>query len=272
MNWIQKVRLHKSESGSLSYEIARKLSRGRLARLLLNRTNPKYFNHTARRVNKIMNGKDFTYLEIGVANGTTFQSINASHKHGVDPFPLFNYKKLPVNTSFDKKTSDQYFDSLKKSQQFDFIFLDGLHESNQLLKDLINSLHHIKLGGWILLDDMVPSDSISAIPDINESYLARGVQPNEGFPWHGDCFKLLPIVMSYLQSCTPYLIIYPDNPQLLIHVGSGQTELDKDLKGLKSVDLSKMEIDYPSTFSHSNLVRYPIYLEEHLVSELSRFH
>jgi hypothetical protein len=80
---------------------------GRKPRLLLNRSNSKYFNHTARRVNRIMNQKKFSYLEIGVASGTTLQSIIADKKHGVDPLPLINIEKLPNGVTFSKITSDE---------------------------------------------------------------------------------------------------------------------------------------------------------------------
>ena len=106
-----------------------------MPRLLLNRTNPRYFNHTARRINRIMFDKNYKYLEIGVADGTTLQSVSSRKKHGVDPFPLFNTSRLPQGITFDTATSNSYFDSLSKDIKYDFIFLDGLHESNQLFLD-----------------------------------------------------------------------------------------------------------------------------------------
>ena len=112
---IPRVQLFISESGSLRYELLRKLSMGKKPRKLLNRTNSKYFNHTARRVNRIMNAKKFSYLEIGVASGTTLQSVIADKKHGVDPLPLFNIKQLPKGVTFSKMTSDGYFSSLDRN-------------------------------------------------------------------------------------------------------------------------------------------------------------
>lgn len=265
---LKSLRRFRSEQGSLGYAILRKLSRGRLKRQLLIRTDPKFFNHSARRINRVMSNREFSYLEIGVAQGTTLQSVNSKEKHGVDPNPLFNVKRLPENTSFDCMTSDAYFKIQPSNVKFDFIFLDGLHESNQLLRDLHNSLKHVKPGGWILVDDVIPSDSISAFPDIDESYSMRGVSPIEGFPWHGDCYKILPIVFNTLKSVEPFIIIYPDNPQLLLRTSNKQHEINDDVKTITELDSSSLNFQYHEVFSRENISHYPIYIEEILINDL----
>ena len=258
------MKLYLSESGSLSYAFKRKLLRAKFPRLLVNRTNPKYFNHSARRINRIMQGKNYDYLEIGVADGTTLQSVSAKKKHGVDPFPLFNVNRLPEGITFDLATSNKYFDSIEHDVRFDFIFLDGLHESNQLILDFLNALKHISIPGWILVDDIVPSDSISAISDMEESYKLRGVTQSEGYPWHGDCFKLLPFILNTFPQIEVFLIIYPDNPQLLLR-------LDKSISLEEINDISRtLESDYFEVFSSENLKSYPIYIEDVLMKELLR--
>jgi hypothetical protein len=264
---VPKVKLFISESGSLRYELLRKLSMGRKPRLLLNRSNSKYFNHTARRVNRIMNQKKFSYLEIGVASGTTLQSIIADKKHGVDPLPLINIEKLPNGVTFSKITSDEYFASLDRNVEFDFIFLDGLHEIKQLLRDFFNSLNHVTIGGWILIDDIVPSDSISAISSIDESYRRRGVKQNEGYPWHGDCFKILQLILLNFPQVDSFLILYPDNPQLLLKINAKIDYRDfvNDVK-IEQV----LSQDYMEVFSSENLKKYPIYIEDVLMIELEK--
>lgn len=261
----KKIKLYVSESGSLRYEVMRRLFRKKNQRLLLERKNPKYFNHTARRINRIMKGKEFTYLEIGVADGTTIQSIASGNKHGVDPNPLFNTEKLPSTINFSKLTSDEFFSTLDKSCKFDFIFIDGLHEINQLTRDFFNSLRHLTIGGWILIDDIVPCDSISALSSINESYEVRGVNHQEGYPWHGNCYKLLNLVLQVFPNIASFLILYPDNPQLLLH-------LDKNITNLELISSEKiqeiLELDYEQVFASSNLKTYPIYIEELLMNHL----
>ena len=264
---ISKVKLHLSESGSLRYEILRKLSFGKKPRLLLNRTSRKYFNHTARRINRIMHGKKFNYLEIGVASGITLQSVIANNKHGVDPLPLINTDRLPNGVTFSKMTSDQYFFSLDRNMEFDFIFLDGLHEIQQLLRDFYNSLKHLKVGGWILIDDIVPVDSISAISTIDESYRIRGVKHEEGYPWHGDCFKLLQLILLNFPQIDSFLILYPDNPQLLLKVNA---KIDfRDFINDTKIE-QVLSQDYVEVFSSENLKKYPIYIEDILMIELEK--
>jgi len=267
VNLIEKITLFRGESGSLSYALRRKLSRGKLPRILLNRTNSKFFNHSARRINQIMAKKTYSYLEIGVASGTTLQCISATEKVGVDPLPLFNTVKLPKATSFYEMTSDDYFSSLEAEKKFDFIFLDGLHEFDQLLKDFINSLKHINPGGWILIDDVVPSDSISALPNIETSYLARGVGMNEGYPWHGDCYKILPVIFENFSNLETFLIIYPDNPQLLVRINQDFTNINLDTNSLKK---QYTNIDYFEIFSRNVFQNFPIYIEEILFKELKK--
>lgn len=243
----------------------RKFSRGKLPRVLLNRTNTKYIGHTARRINRIMKDKDYRYLEIGVADGTTLQAISSQKKHGVDPFPLFNTSRMPSSITFDLMTSDAYFASINKDEKFDFIFLDGLHESKQLFKDLINSLKHIKVFGWVLIDDIIPNDSISAIANIDESYKIRGVQSNEGYPWHGDCYKLLPTILENFPQIESFLIFYPDNPQLLLRVK--EEILLSEISILEGKKFNAAE-DYFEVFATKKLNSYPLYIEEILINDL----
>ena len=46
-------------------------------------------------------------------------------------------------------TSDEFFKNNK--DQFDLIFIDGLHHYNQVKKDIINSVEVLKDGGIILM-------------------------------------------------------------------------------------------------------------------------
>lgn len=261
---IARIKLYLSESNSLFYACKRKLLPTKFPRLLVNRINPKFFNHTARRINRIMQDKDYDYLEIGVADGTTLQSVSSKRKHGVDPFPLFNLKRLPEGITFDLATSNDYFNELHNDKKFNFIFLDGLHESSQLMLDLLNALKHISIPGWILIDDIVPSDSISAISSMEKSYQIRGVSQNEGYPWHGDCYKILPFIQERFPEIELFLIIYPDNPQLLLRIDQPLI-----LERIQNIP-QKLNFDYFEVFSLKKLQSYPIFIEEVLIKELTR--
>lgn len=72
-------------------------------------------------------------------------------------------------------TSDEFFE--KNSERFDVIFIDGLHLSEQVLKDILNALDILNDGGYIICHDMNP---------IKEEHQHRDVR---GYLWNGDCWK-----------------------------------------------------------------------------------
>ncbi len=268
MKKIMNVQDFRRDGGSLVHLIQRKVFRRKLPRQILYKTQEKYWNHSARRINTLMRRADFSYLEVGVADGTTLQAIVAKLKVGVDPHPLFDITNLPSNLEFFKSDSDSYFKELNPDVKFDFIFLDGLHEASQLLRDFLNSLRHLSKSGWILIDDVIPRDSISAIPDIQESYAVRGVHASEGYPWHGDCFKILPALLG-LEFIERFIVIYPDNPQLLVRV-KDWAACGHFLMQSQAALFSELEkFDFESVFSGEQLRKLPLYLEELLLKELT---
>lgn len=262
---ISQVTFFLLQGGSLRHLIKRKFF-GHPLRQLLDATPQRYWGHSARRINAIMGEESFDYLEIGVAYGTTFQAVRAQRRVAVDPKPLFDTERLPANVTVFNTDSDSFFRGLPVDEMFDFIFLDGLHEANQLKRDLVNALGHLRPGGWILVDDVVPSDSISAIPSMADSYVKRGVKPSEGFPWHGDCFRILPWIFEK-NFLTTYLIIYPDNPQLLLKVNDFsqcKSFLEKELNDPEEI----MKLDYSEVFTSDSMSRMPLYVEELLMNKL----
>lgn len=94
-----------------------------------------------------------TYLEIGVRTGKNFNGIKAEHKDGVDPAGNCNYVM----------TSDDFFRSLPSSTMYDIIFIDGLHEKEQVLRDVDNSLNHLSDNGTIVMHDCNPINPKHAI-------------------------------------------------------------------------------------------------------------
>lgn len=108
------------------------------------------------------------YLEIGVCNGINFSKIKCDYKIGVD---------LDLNTiATHHMTSDDFF--RQNTEKFDVIFIDGLHYSEQVLRDIINSLEVLNEGGYIVCHDMNPE---------KEEY--QLVPPAFNGPWTGDCWK-----------------------------------------------------------------------------------
>ena len=109
-----------------------------------------------------------SYLEIGVDIGTNFEQVICDYKVGVDP--ANKYEKLTHNI-----TSDEFFESNKDT--FDIVFIDGLHISEQVVKDIQNSLAILNPKGTIIMHDCLP---------INEPAQSR---ERLGDHWNGDVWK-----------------------------------------------------------------------------------
>jgi len=115
------------------------------------------------------------YLEIGVFKGENIRNVIAEHKDGVDPttelgkhIPEINY---PV-------TSDEFFELIKGHDiKYDIVFIDGLHHTEQVDKDIDNSLNHLVDNGIIVMHDCYPR---------KEEY---SLVPRRTGIWNGDVYK-----------------------------------------------------------------------------------
>ena len=52
-----------------------------------------------------------------------------------------------------KMTSDEFFNSDEGRQGFNFIYIDGNHEAAQVLKDGLNAIYRVGVGGIVAFDD-----------------------------------------------------------------------------------------------------------------------
>lgn len=132
-------------------------------------------------INKIIERFGFEkYLEIGVCNpATNFNKIHCAIKHGVDNGK--EYRKNPVKYPM---TSDEFFTRLNhgdldiaKNYKWDVIFIDGLHTAEQVERDVLNSLKHIKKKGFIILHDCNPPT------------FEHQTETNNGGAWNGTVWK-----------------------------------------------------------------------------------
>ncbi len=129
---------------------------------------------------KTIHGTD--YLEIGIRKGCNLAEIRCENKTGVDPFPRLDLtppglvdelKKAKIYTV----TSDEFFKNC--AQTFDVIFVDGLHQYAQALRDIMNALNVLKKGGFVVVHDCNPITEHAATP-----YLHEG-------EWNGDVWKAI---------------------------------------------------------------------------------
>jgi hypothetical protein len=126
-------------------------------------TRTEIINHLIRKV------KGTSYLEIGVREPQgNYNHILCENKIAVDPVPL-GEGILPL-------TSDEFFK--QNLITYDVIFIDGLHEEEQVMKDIVNSLKVLNEGGYIICHDMSPTTELmQRVP----------IETNEA--WTGDCWK-----------------------------------------------------------------------------------
>lgn len=54
-----------------------------------------------------------------------------------------------------KGTTDSFFESDEANELFDFIYVDADHEAASVLKDGLNSIYRLKVGGIIAFDDYI---------------------------------------------------------------------------------------------------------------------
>lgn len=177
-------------------------------------------------INRFISKYDLSrYLEIGVFKGECIEKINIKHKDGVDPghenemHHMVNY-----NT-----TSCLFFAGFfhgMSVKKYDIVFIDGLHESHQVDKDIKNSLTSTVDSGFVLMHDCSP-------PTKKHAQVPRGSQVD----WMGDVYK------SFLRS----RLINPQHKHFVIDTDWGvgvilknqqDEKLDKDFiqKGIDSWD------------------------------------
>ena len=101
-----------------------------------------------------------SYLEIGVSTGVCFGAVNCKFKDVVDPV------KQTSDVNYNM-TSDAFFKVVDPNKKYDVILIDGLHTTEQVLKDYNHSLSHLSETGYILLDDTCPYDESWVIPEGN---------------------------------------------------------------------------------------------------------
>ena len=125
-------------------------------------------------INYIINKKNYqSYLEIGCDNNVVYKNIKVKYKIGVDPVKGGNYRD----------TSDNFFK--KNKRNFDCIFIDGLHEFNQVTKDIENSINVLTDNGIIIIHDTMPRSKYhQAVPRCRPT-------------WNGDVWKSIVYFRSF---------------------------------------------------------------------------
>ncbi len=112
-----------------------------------------------------------SYLEIGLGDAKGFKKIECEKNFGIDPDLSLVRDKENVFAI----TSDDFFEG--DDSKWDCIFIDGLHHSEQVEKDIVNAYSRLNKGGVILIHDCnPPNKQCTLIPRIQKE-------------WCGDVFR-----------------------------------------------------------------------------------
>ena len=183
-----------------------------------------------RRLNRLAEALDCkTYLEIGVSEGITFNAVNVNTKTGVDPDFQFDWQALNDGETIRllPLSSDDFFAQESENSRFDLIFIDGLHTYDQTYRDLQNALLHSHQGTVILIDDTIPIDVYSCSRNQEEAVRLREQATGvANLMWHGDTYKIMPLINLFhtaYQYCT---IMDQGNPQTLLWRAKKPREID----------------------------------------------
>ena len=144
-----------------------------------------------------------SYLEIGVFDGTTFNAVKAPRKIAVDSKFSCDLEAARAavagqDVHFHECPSDDYFARIVGSELFDVIFIDGLHTFDQTLRDLLNAIGHLREGGVIVIDDVIPPSYAASLPSLEENIAFREARGIKQIDWMGDVFRLIFFLRDYM--------------------------------------------------------------------------
>lgn len=184
---------------------------------------PARMTHSARRVNALAPRIGARrYLEIGVQKGVTFRDVAVDERVGVDPRFQFDTEAVANDTTtLHAMPSDQFFAEAAGPKPFDIVFIDGLHVFEQVVRDLTNTLAWTGWHSAILIDDTVPIDVYSAVPQQRDALRFRREAGGKGGEWHGDVFKVAFLIHDFFPTLDYRTIIGADNPQTLAWRATG---------------------------------------------------
>lgn len=144
--------------------------------------------------------KPASYLEIGISRGESLK--------------LAQCDTLAIDPSFDihgeamankrvcllfRMGSDCFFSKYNPQVLLrgpvDLAFIDGLHLSEFLLRDFINTERHCRRNSVILLHDCLPTDAYIA-ERVDDRQRRERLSTRPGW-WAGDVWKIIPILKKY---------------------------------------------------------------------------
>lgn len=188
------------------------------------------------RINGIIRHTNATrYLEIGVDAGETFFSVDAPFKVAVDPAFQFDPAQYQSGGVFFFSTpSDAFFEEFAASSAatfllenyaelvFDLIYIDGLHTFAQSYRDFLNSLRFAHEKTVWIIDDTVPNDPYSSLPDLEDCRKYKRLAAVGSESWHGDVYKTVVALHDAHKDFFFRTLLTDGHPQTVTWKASGQ--------------------------------------------------
>ena len=173
-----------------------------------------------------------SYLEIGCDRNQSFSNINIDKRVGIDP----------VEGGTHKMTSDEFFSN--NNDKFDIIFIDGLHQYEQVINDVKNSLNCLKKNGIVLLHDCLPRT------------LWNQVYPRINSDWNGDVWKAIVECRTY-ENIDTYTCIADRGIGVIVpRKNKNKLLLNKnDFKRLKYKDYYQNHEQFMNLISHLDIFK-----------------
>ena len=193
--------------------------------------NWQLFPTRTKIIQEIINHRNYkSYLEVGCDNDENFSKIQIANKIGIDP--------LKGGTL--RMTSDEFF--IKNDQNFDIIFLDGLHTYEQTIKDIDNGLKFLNTNGVIIIHDCLPKK------------IWNQIVPRLYGHWNGDVWKAIVHSRTYDHADTYTCIA--DHGLGVIFKRKNRNKLDikkTNFKKLKFADYYKNHHQYMNVIKYEDL-------------------
>lgn len=182
------------------------------------------------------------YLEIGVHRGDSLRLAGAATDIvGVDPVmtpeAVFG---MPPHAILVETTSDVFFSSAHAPHfpSLDLVFVDGLHQYDQVLRDILNSMALGNDKTIIACDDMLPRDDWEA---------TRGFHEGD---WAGDCWKAwyvldahAPFLSKILVNTEPTgIMLVAGTPAMAEDIGRNLERMEESVESYKTDTVVPVEI------------------------------